>query len=405
MMSENVELILTKIKEVESVLSPSDYTEETHVDYYNKATAVLTALEQRIKTQKSLLYNTPVCNGILNNINNLSSYVDSWHRTQNPTYINHINNTLNELIEFLSKIPTSQKGDTSSALDKILKSFENSNIDIIKKLNAEKDTLQQQVAQLTKNIEILEKRVDDKSNQLDNITNNQQQQFSAAQEKRLNDFANKLDEFTGQFEAQKTEQDNLYSENFQTLTENAKKRLADMQQIQQKIEKIYEIVGKESVVGSQNFYANEAASKSRTYFWISFVVMSIVALGALTVFIIALCNHTTMTFEWLVSRLSFFGVFLLPSISMANESKKQRDKENVYRELEVKMACIEPYFNNISDKPKDSNTDLPEKDCVKLELAKNLLSPGKVKTEDNVIIPKDVLEFIKDLVHVNVGKK
>ena len=88
-------------------------------------------------------------------------------------------------------------------------------------------------------------------------------------------------------------------------------------EIPEKIEKIYEIVGKESVVGSQNFYANEAASKSGTYFWISFVVMSIVALGALTVFIIALRNHTTMTFEWLVSRLSFFGVFLLLFIKYA----------------------------------------------------------------------------------------
>ena len=402
-MSENVELVLSKIKEIELSISGDIFAD--YVEYYNKIVAVLNTLKQRVKSQKIILYNWSIVGNVQRSLDQLYSYISSWNTSKNHSYINHINTVLNELLDYIAKIPAVQKGETANTINKVLMDFEQNNISIIKLLNAEKDVLEKQVNDLTKSISLLEKRIEDKTNLLDQLSTNQQQQFSDAQEKRINDFAAKLGEFECQFSEQQQEQGNLYANNFQRLKEEAEKRLSDMEQIQHKVEQIYEIVGKESIVGSQSFYANEAESRSRFYFWTSFVFMAIVALGALAVFLIAWYKNTSMTFEWLVARLSFFGIFLLPAIYMANESRKQRDKENTYRELEIKMACIEPYFNNISDEPKDTNSSLPEKDSVKLELAKNLLSPINSKTEDNVIIPKDVLDFVKDITNVATGKK
>lgn len=414
-MSDNIELILNKIKEIESILSPEDYSENDYVEYYNKQVAILKILEQRVKSQKTVLYGTSLLNSIVNNVNNLCSYVNSFHQSKNSSYISHINNTLNELLEFISKIPVNQKGDTSATLEKIVKDFEDSNLNITNRLRKENAELNQQILVLTQNIAKLERKIEDKSNQLDGITTTQQQQFSAAQEKRLNDFSNKLDDFSSQFEAQKAEQDKLYNTNFQLLKDGAEKRLSDMEQIQHKIEKIYGIVGKEAVVGSQKKYADNARDFANILFWSSIGLMLVFALVVVWPVLEALCNSIfvfdqTKTFanlNWniLLCRLPIAALLLLPAVYMANESKKQRDKENKYRELEIKMAAVEPYFNNISESTKDEQTQIPEKDVVKLELAKALLSPGVNVSEKNVIIPHEISNLIENIVKIVCNRK
>lgn len=414
-MSDNIELVLSKIKEIESILSPEDYSENAHIEYYNKQVAILKILEQRVKAQKNVLYGTSVLNGIINNMNNLCSYVNSFHQSRNSSYINHINNTLNELLDFVSKIPVNQKGDTFATLEKIVRDFEDSNSNITNKLRKENSELNQQILVLTQNVAKLERKIEEKSIQLDNITTTQQQQFSIAQEKRLNDFSSKLEEFANQFETKKIEQDKLYNTNFQALKDSAEKRLGEMEQIQQKIEKIYGIVGKEAVVGSQKKYADNARDFANILFWGSIGLMLVFALVVVWPVLEALCNSIivfdpTKTFSnlnWniLLCRLPIAALLLLPAIYMANESKKQRDKENKYRELEIKMAAVEPYFNNISESTKDEQTNIPEKDVVKLELAKALLSPGVHTSEKNVIIPHEISNLIENIVKIVCNRK
>jgi hypothetical protein len=88
---------------------------------------------------------------------------------------------------------------------------------------------------------------------------------------------------------------------------------------------------------------------------------------------------------------------LLPAFFLALEGRKQREKENLYRELEIKMAAITPYFLEIGDGVSRDNTTLPEKDRVKLELAQKLLSPVKQKSDKNVILPPEIVEILKEV--------
>lgn len=94
------------------------------------------------------------------------------------------------------------------------------------------------------------------------------------------------------------------------------------------------------------------------------------------------------------------GILLLPSFFLANEAKKQRDKENRYRELEIKMAAITPYFLEIGDGASKDNEKLPEKDRIRLELAQKLLSPSEHISDKNVIIPSEIVELIKSFLEI-----
>ena len=362
-----------------------------------------------IKVQNPLLFNIPnITNPIQNNLSNLFAYTKSFSDSKNRSYINNINDTLNAIIPAINTLPISLKGETATNLNKILQDFENSNTVIIEQLIKEKDSLETQLTETQ--VATLEKRIETKNTELDNISSNQQNLFSAAQEKRLNDFSDKIKEFEKTFEKQKTDQSNNYSTTFDNLKSEAENKLKLMEEIKAKIEQIYSIVGQEAIVGSQKAYADKAGIFANRLFFTSITLMLAFAVIVIWPVIEATCNSiivfdpskTFSNLNWniLLCRLPIAALLLLPAVYMANESKKQRDKENKYRELEIKMAAIEPYFNNICEKCKDANTQLPEKDAVKLELAKQLLIPTTTSSDKNVIIPADVSELIENILKI-----
>lgn len=413
-MNDISQTLLDKITETENQIKAEDYVNDSGL--YNKLIATLKALESRINAQNSLLFNIPnITNSIQNNLNNLFAYIKSFGDSKNRNYINNINDTLNAIIPTINTIPVLLKGETATSLNKILQDFENNNISIIQQLQKEKTSLEMQVKELEAHITALEKRIENKNTELDNISSNQQNQFSAAQEKRLNEFSDKIKEFENIFEKQKKEQSDNYTSTFSALNKLAEEKLQLIGEIQTKIEKIYDIVGQESVVGSQKAYADRAGKFANKLFFSAIGIMAFVAVIVIFPIIEALCNSifvfdsaktfTNLNWEILLCRLPIATLLLLPAFYMASESKRQRDKENKYRELEIKMAAIEPYFNNICEKCKDANTLLPEKDAVKLELAKQLLSPKDEKADENIIIPKDVSDFVKDIIKITTSSK
>ncbi|GEM_PF-7075180 len=408
-MDDISQTLLNKITETENQIKVEDYVNDSGV--YNKLIATLKALESRIKVQNPLLFNIPnITNPIQNNLSNLFAYTKSFSDSKNRSYINNINDTLNAIIPAINTLPISLKGETATNLNKILQDFENSNTVIIEQLIKEKDSLETQLTELKTQVATLEKRIETKNTELDNISSNQQNLFSAAQEKRLNDFSDKIKEFEKTFEKQKTDQSNNYSTTFDNLKSEAENKLKLMEEIKAKIEQIYSIVGQEAIVGSQKAYADKAGIFANRLFFTSITLMLAFAVIVIWPVIEATCNSiivfdpskTFSNLNWniLLCRLPIAALLLLPAVYMANESKKQRDKENKYRELEIKMAAIEPYFNNICEKCKDANTQLPEKDAVKLELAKQLLIPTTTSSDKNVIIPADVSELIENILKI-----
>lgn len=402
----NTDDIISKVNDIgQSILDSS--LKDNSVEHYNKITALLGIIDKRIKQQSDLLYNTSILNNIDTQLNQLSSYIQQYNSSNSSAYLTYIDNTINQLFPSIASIPVFMKGETQPILNKILTDFENSNIHILQNLKDENFKLSTKIQELENKLASISTKLDNKNTELDNISSNFQQQFSTAQEKRLNDFADKLKDFEKRFVEQRNEQSNNYSTTFDNLKSSAESKLQTMDEIKDKIEKIYSIVGQESIVGSQKMYADKAKDFANKLFFASIALMLMFAIVVIWPAIEAICNSIlafdpTKTFSnlnWniLLCRLPIAALLLLPAVYMANESKKQRDKENKYRELEIKMAAIEPYFNNICEKCKDTNTQLPEKDAVKLELAKQLLTPTTISCDKNVIIPTDVSELIENI--------
>jgi hypothetical protein len=357
-----------------------------------------------------LLLVKPLCESRLNNVyadlmlqnditqlnaqlNALENYLQNYKAGQENQSGNIIN-TINAIVPIIAKVPFAGKDETETILTKIIESFAQKNADVVEKITKEKEDLADEVADLKMRLVTLSDEIQKKNMEVVSLTTEFQKQFSDAQEKRSDAFATAQKEREGKFEGKETERDNTFKKQTQTLSTHANTTLDTIEDIKKKIEDIYGAIGKTSIAGAQKIYANNAKNMAHWLQVGSLLFMS----GAISVLIYLFWgNLDTITWSMFLFRFSIGGVLLLPAFYLANEARKQRVKENHYRELEIKMTAITPYFLEISDGASMDNVNLPEKDRVKLELAQKLLSPLEIKTDNNAVLPPDIMELIKTL--------
>ncbi|MDR2901886.1 MAG: hypothetical protein LBU87_02095 [Lactobacillales bacterium] len=394
--------IFQKINEID-ILIKADWTGDENL--YAKLALIKPLCENHLKNVYANFLTQNDVTQLQNQLTNLESYTKGYKtgQTGNST---HIINTINTILPIITKIPAVGKGETSSVLTKIIDDFNQKNARIIAEITQEKEVLAKEVTDLSKIITMLSKKIEDEENKVLSISTAFQEQFSVAQEKRGVDFATVQKERGETFENQEKEREEIFEDRekerdkkFQaqsdSLSSSANMTLSKIDEIKIQVEEIYGAIGKTSIVGAQKTYANNAKVMAHTLQGASIVFMII----AVSVLISLLSGffEKPETLGWLpfIFRLSIGAILLLPAIYLANEGKKQREKENRYRELEIKMTAITPYFLEISDGASKDNENLPEKDRVKLELAQKLLTPCEPAPDSHVVLPPEIVDIIK----------
>ena len=287
-------------------------------------------------------------------------------------------------------------------------------------LSSKKDELIKLTSDLHASISGLQDRYNREEQKIGLQVQQHQEQFSQAQEKRQIEYASAQEKRQEKFNSDESARDkefhdktqkleieanelksrlvNDFDELKKDLEEKAAALLSQMEDTKKKTESIYGIVGKESVVGSQKAYADNAKDLAHWLFGVAVVIMIFVAGLVVWPLLSAIGNSTNFSdVNWilLACRIPITAILLLPAFYLANEAKKQREKENYYRELEIKLAAVSPYFAGISG---NQNGDLPEKDRVMMELAKGMLAIREQKEDKHVVLSPDVLELIKTIV-------
>ena len=88
----------------------------------------------------------------------------------------------------------------------------------------------------------------------------------------------------------------------------------------------------------------------------------------------------------------------------AIEARKRRNQEIALRDFEIKIANIDPYLKNIdfveterenSGQPFQEGTKTARD--LKIELAKEFFSIKQVKDTENIVFPKDAIEFFEKI--------
>lgn len=373
-MTYNFTNIFQYLDEINEIANSSDWQGEEEV---RKQLMILRPLlRNRLKGPYTAFVPQSDFHQLESQLRDLLNHTESYAHNGHSNYLMYLNRYLNSIREIIAKIPVGGKGETSSVLSNVVDNFTKRNDEVIKKITKEKDSLAAEVAALKHEIKVLSNEVAKKNTEVTSLTTEFQKQFSDAQDKRGSAFSDSQNEREEEFNNGELERANMFREQINSIQSKAQETQHEIENIHKKVEEIYGVIGKSSIVGSQKTYADKAKIMAHCLQGASLFFM-LCAIGVLCYMFYG--QIESITWAKFFFKFSIGLILLLPSFFLANEAKKQRDKENHYRELEIKLVTITPYFLEIQS---------PEKEQVKLDLAKTLLSPNKNITDNNAVLSR-----------------
>lgn len=282
------------------------------------------------------------------------------------------------------------QNDISDEINK----FQQSQKEEIEKWEKEKENLEKEVAALKKEKENL------------NVALNTLSQTISSENTRLTDiilkFQSNYDKKMEDIQASYNQVQSDMTDNFDTLFKASTKKTDQlytyMQEKQKDVENLWGIIGKASVSGSSQNYANRAKNFAHTMMSVSLIIMIVVVVFLSCAFYKDITSPNFNPVN-LLYRIPFGFTLFIPAWYCANIANKQRNREFQLRDFEIKTAGLEPFIENMKMiKCNEKSNEANKKDETKLELVKNIFQNDldKKKVDDkNIIIPKDMLELLK----------
>lgn len=317
----------------------------------------------------------------------------------------------------LSKIPVyNDKHITKAGIGKIIDSFnlskEKIQNDISDEINKFQQSQKEETEKWKKEKEDFEKEISNLRKERDDLSLeiNALSQKISSEDTRLTDiilkfqtdYDKKMSIIQDDFDKSQSDMKN----EFKGFSEENKKKAdtlyAYMQEKQKDVEKLWGIIGKASVSGSSQNYANRARAFAH---WMTFLSLGIMLYAIWSLASIAsdffqtAAKEKDMNSMFLFVRCVLNFIMFVPAWYCANIANKQRNREFQLRDFEIKTAGLEPFIENMKMvKYNEKSGEENKKDEAKLELVKNIFQNDldKKKVDDkNIIVPKDMLELLK----------
>ena len=373
---------------------------------YNKVEALLNLANNRLHSEYAIFLNDSEEQNLNVYLTNILQIIKNDISTPQNGYYRNLSSHIQSSLNILKNIPDVHADNTKSNLTQIISTFKT-------QTTIQKNKYEQRLKELENTITQLENKVKQKENEVLALTANFQQQFTDAQEKRLNEYTQVKQDLLTTINDHKSSVEQIiksYQDNISGFrTEEYKKT----EEFLKKIEELYNIAGEKTVRGGYTKYANRARNFAHTLFGVSFTLMLLVGIIVILPLLASISDFIQKPefsmlglwdqlkqFNWasLFYRIPVVAILLLPAFYLSSEAKRQRDKEANYRELELKIGAIRPYFEHLG-KGTLENTSIPQKEIVQFELAKNLLSKEANPTDrcGNIIMSDDMIKFLECL--------
>lgn len=324
----------------------------------------------------------------LDNLHNqgqqIVNLIDQFTNDNNPDRIN--NNAMQHganLVAAASQLPITRALGQGNELSKILEDNERESKALIdelseysKSLNQKLDNLEQSRVAVQAKLDQLTQESQQMRERLDNLISQQQDQFASDQKKRW-------DEFSELSKNLKTEQQDLLS----SATDQVDEVLTALKEKEEKAAELVQIIGNIGVTGN---YQKVADRQRRAANWlragaIVFMLLLVVFVAGSVIMGIAYQHDWKLTLLRVVSGL----VFAVPAGYCAVESSRHRRNEEHARRLELELASLDPFLQNLAD---DKQSNLKE------ELAKRYFGADDAEVRLEDVPPTSLIDLLRDAI-------
>ena len=388
---------------------------EQNAATYERLKILIPILESRVNGMGAKICNQTYLSNIASYLSSIQGFVNNDILTPSATYYTNIPAQIDNIVAQLTHIPVTNKTDTKQSLNQIIDTYKKQNNNIIEKIKQEKNDLEKDVSSLKQKVSTLEQQINNKEQELTTLSESFKQQFTSSQNQRdqsarerLNNTLLLWDEAGKKYSEQiKESEDNIqkkFDEKYEDLKQQTNSIVAYMEERQEEIKKIYGLIGDMVSCGEYKKYANDEHKAANKLFWTSFCLFCIAAVAMIVATICELFNEGDFSWWTVLTRLPIALVILLPAFYTAIEARKRRNQEIALRDFEIKIANIDPYLKNIDfveSERESSGQQLPDgtktaRD-LKIELAKEFFSIKQVKDTENIVFPKDAIEFFEKI--------
>lgn len=413
-----------KIKEIDCM----EYNE-----ILSRADVIITTLVDKMNKMQEEFITIQTLRDISSQVNSINTNLSNFINSKYTNYLTQANSNIESLIGLMSKLCFTDKETIQESLASVVGNYKR-----------QLTNLEKKVVKYESQIEKYEKDITNLSNAIEKqqtIIEGFSQQFSDAQIKRDTDFTDKITEYNqknssnqelikrewhkmqeaftlkaknifDEFADDTTEKEGEWGkikENFDTefqhlkddLSLKTKKAVDEITQRNEEVEKLYGLFGKNVTCG--NF--KKHADNETFVIWVLYIgAFCIILKGALFIMHGIQVDyelHKMVNWVDILARIPIVFVLYAPALYLALEAKKRHNRQIELRDFELKIASIDPYLKNIDfveSRREQENPDKLSARDVKLELAKDLFSTNKKHSKsDNLIIPKDVIEFMEQI--------
>lgn len=396
---------------------------EQNAPTYEKLRILISILENRVNGMGVKICNQTYLNNIVSYLSSIQGFVNNDILTPSASYYTNIPAQIDNIVAQLTHIPVTNKTDTKQSLNQIIDTYKKQNNSIIEKIQQEKASLEKEVETLKQKITTLENQITNKETELNSLSESFKKQFIDSQTSRERTFRTQQDNMLQSWDDAgkkyslqvQTNEENIqkkFDEKYEDLKQQTNSIVAYMEERQEEIKKIYGLIGDMVSCGEYKKYANDEHEAANIMFWTSFGLFCTAAVVMIVATICELFNEGDFSWWTVLTRLPIALVILLPAFYTAIEARKRRNQEIALRDFEIKIANIDPYLKNIDfveSERESSGQQVPDgtktaRD-LKIELAKEFFSIKQVKDTENIVFPKDAIEFFEKIMSFCDRKK
>jgi len=385
---------------------PLENLQERQKEDYNRLLKVLLVIEARFNSADPELYPAGIWQNLKNRLTNIKSHGNNFRQSKDPGYIQNANNEADALLNEYRVQQCNSSSENTEALSIAVTKFADTVGEQLHELAGKRATLDKQVADLTLKLIALESKsttadqtIQNQSQRLDTAIAEHQKQFSAAQEQRSQCFtaaqkdqATKVTQFIDSSKNEFTKTSKTISDDHAALLKrmetDATDALKRVSEIEEKVKRIFNVVGNVSISGDYKITAERERSAADLLRWISFGLMVLMGVIGTITFIHSLA-HPEVDWKLFGFRLGTTLIIALPALYLAQESAKHRQRENTNRKLHLELAAIDAYLELLPDS---------EKQKIKGGLTEKFFGQAETHSKDDVVTQHQLFNLVADVV-------
>lgn len=396
------------INDLLSILNEEDSTNQIDLDNLDFFKSAVEYNESRLKISIVKLLNIAVLNNIANDLTNALTFINNFLKTKNQTHLDSVRTHFYNSFSRFNTVPT-HITKSSYNFSRSITSFENNLKEKYKILESENEDLniysaklKTEINTLNEKLQILENSLLAKEEIIDDLNSNFKSNFEKIvedikeqTEENIEDNNNKIKSsikiLNDEFDNNITSQNEKVKTLIETSEISAQKLINKLEEYKLEGRTLIGLINDSAVTGNYQKIANENKKTANIWRRVSLGFMSLLS----CLLIYAIWDISGSDFDWKKSliRIIVAAALSYPATYAAKESTKHRNVEIRNRKLELELASINPFIDDLG---------LEEKKKIKEELVNKYFGNNLVElstdNKDEEISVNIIEKILKSLI-------